>query len=227
MTILLKKLFHKKFKKEFLKITLFCLFNHNYKISPDEFNIWLNLLCKIQKSYLWLKASNEKAKSNLIKEACKRGISSDRLIFAKYVEFDQHLIRHSQGDLFLDTFNYNAGSTAVISLLSGLPLLTLHGNCYHSRMSSSILKSLDLDELIAYDKDEYQEKAFFLATNPEEIKKIKDKLADKLKDPLYFNSSIFTKELESKYKRSILKINKFFSQSKVYILNIINRIKIK
>ena len=198
----LKKTFSQKnLKREFPpNHFVFVCFNHNYKISPDEFKIWLNLLCKIQKSYLWLKASNEKAKNNLLEEARKRGISSDRIVFAKYVEFDQHLTRHSQGDLFLDTFNYNSGSTGVISLLSGLPLLTLYGNCYHSRMSSSILKSLDLDELIAYDKDEYQEKAFFLATNPEEIKKIKDKLADKLKDPVYFNSSIFTKELESKYK---------------------------
>ena len=70
------------------------------KISPEEFNIWLNLLCKIEGSYLWLKASNETAKNNLVREACKRGVSSERIIFAEYVEFDQHLKRHSQGDLF-------------------------------------------------------------------------------------------------------------------------------
>jgi len=199
----LKKSFiQKESRREFPESHfVFVCFNHNYKISPDEFNIWLNLLCKIECSYLWLKASNETAKNNLLREARKRGVSSERIIFAEYVEFDQHLKRHSQGDLFLDTFNYNAGSTAVVSLLSGLPLLTLYGNCYHSRMSSSLLASLDLYELIAHDKKEYQEKAFFLATNPGEIKKIKEKLVSKLKDPKYFNSLLFTKELESKYKK--------------------------
>ena len=199
----LKKPFlQKKSRREFPENSfIFVCFNHNYKISPDEFNIWLNLLCKIEDSYLWLKASNETAKNNLVREACKRGVSSEKIIFAEYVEFDQHLKRHSQGDLFLDTFNYNAGSTAVISLLSGLPLLTLYGNSYHSRMSSSLLRSLDLDELITYNKNEYQEKAFFLATNPRELKKIKEKLRSKLEDPKHFNSLLFTRELESKYKK--------------------------
>ena len=198
----LKKDFSKKTLKKEVSTNrfVFVCFNNNYKISPDEFNIWGNLLGNIKESYLWLKVSNEIAKNNLIREAKKRGINSSRLIFADYVDFNEHINRHSEGDLFLDTFNYNAGSTAVIALLSGLPLLTLYGKSYHSRMSSSLLKSIGMDELITYSKAEYEEKAFLLATKPEEFLKIKDKLKRKLQDPNNFNTYFFTRELELKYK---------------------------
>ncbi len=179
---------------------IFVCFNNNYKISPEEFDIWGNLLRNIEESYLWLKVSNEIAKNNLIKEANKRGLNSRRLIFADYADFNEHIDRHYEGDLFLDTFNYNAGSTAVIALLSGLPVLTLYGKSYHSRMSSSLLKSIDMDELIAYNKNEYEEKAYFLATKPEELIKIREKLKYKLNDYKNFNTNLFTEELELKYK---------------------------
>ena len=198
----LKKCFSKKsLKKDIRKNRfIFVCFNNNYKISSIEFDIWGNLLRNIEESYLWLKVSNQIAKNNLIREANKRGINSSRLIFANYVDFNEHLDRHSEGDLFLDTFNYNAGSTAVIALLRGLPVLTLHGKSYHSRMSSSLLKSIDMDELIAYSKTEYEEKAYSLATKPEELIGIREKLRLKLSDDKNFNTNLFTKELESKYK---------------------------
>ena len=183
------------------KFTFVC-FNNNYKISPEEFDIWMNLLKKVEDSCLWLKASNELAKNNLIKEARKRGISYKRLIFAEYTNLENHLKRHSHADLFLDTFNYNSGSTAVLSLLSGLPLLTLKGKSYHSRMASSLLKSINLNELIATNKKEYEEKAYQLATNPEKLMKIKLKLKSYLRDSDFFSSASFTKELESAYKKA-------------------------
>ena len=139
-------------------------------------------------------------KENIIKEAKNKNIDINRVKFLDYVNLEDHLSRHSVADLFLDTFNYNAGSTAVIALLSGLPILTLYGKSYHSRMSSSLLKSIDMDELIAHNKNEYQEKAFFFATNPVELEKIREKLKFKLNDHKSFNTNLFTKELELKYK---------------------------
>ena len=181
------------------KFTFVC-FNNNYKISPEEFDVWMSLLKRVEDSCLWLLASNELAKNNLINEAWKRGISDERLIFVEYTDLENHLKRHSHADLFLDTFNYNSGSSAVLSLLSGLPLLTLKGKSYHSRLASSLLKSINLDELVANSKNEYEEKAFQLATNPEKLMQIKSKLKSNLKESNCFNSASFTKELESTYK---------------------------
>ena len=184
---------------------IFACFNNNYKISPDEFDVWMNLLKRIKGSYLWLKASNELAKNNLIKEALDRGIGNERLIFAEYINFEMHIKRHLKADLFLDTFNYNSGSTAVLSLLSGLPLLTLKGKSYHSRMATSLIRSINLNELVAHSKEEYQEKAFQLATNPEKLKNIKSKLRLSLKNSKILNSNSFTRELENAYKKTYYK----------------------
>ena len=150
--------------------------------------------------------SNDTSKFNLIKEADLRGVSSDKLIFAENVDFEEHIIRHSEADLFLDTFNYNAGSTAVISLISGLPILTIYGNSYHSRMSSSLLLSLGLDELVAFNKDEYQEKALYFSNHPKEIMQIRNKLNCLLENSEVFNSLSFVKELEANFKSLVRKI---------------------
>ena len=195
--------YNKKNRKDF-KLPedgfIFTCFNNSYKISPIEFDIWMNLLKRVEGSYLWLKISNDKAKTNLIKEAHSRNISSDRLIFAEFVPFNEHLERHSQGDLFLDTHNYNAGSTAVVTLMARMPLLTLRGNSYHSRMSASLLSSLGLEELISSNKIEYEEKAYMLATQPEKLKILKDKLNKAIISSKTFDSFCFTKSLEKKYK---------------------------
>ena len=186
---------------------IFTCFNNNYKISPSEFDVWMNLLDKVEGSYLWLKISNQIAKNNILKEAKERGLTSDRLIFAGFLPFEEHLKRYSQGDLFLDTYNYNAGSTAVITLMAGMPLLTLSGNSYHSRMSASLLYFLGLEELISSTPKEYEEKAIYYATHPDEFLLIKQKLKKAINTSNTFNSISFSKELQNIYKN--IYINKF------------------
>ena len=185
---------------------LFACFNNNYKITPNEFNIWMRLLKEIRNSKILLRPFNKEAKSNLIKEAQNRNIDQKKIIFAEKLAIEKHFERHTKIDLFLDTFNYNAGSTAVFSLLAGVPILTKYGNSYQSRMSSSLLKNLGLDELIAYDEKEYEEKAFFLACNPEKLKLLKIKLNKSLDKNKTLNSNYFTREIECKFKELILEI---------------------
>jgi len=190
---------------------LFACFNNNYKITPKEFNIWMRLLKIVKNSRILLKISNKNAKLNLIKEAKLREIDSDRLIFTDHLTLEKHLERHTKIDLFLDTFNYNAGSTAVFSLLSGVPILTKYGRSYQSRMSSSLLEHLGLKELITKDEQEYENKALLLATNPERLKSIKHKLRDALDRKRTLNSKYFVKELEEHLKYLICKIKKINS----------------
>ena len=100
---------------------IFCCFNSSYKITPREFDIWMRLLGKVEKSVLWLLKSNPWAINNLKREAVARGISADRIIFADKVPQEDHIARHKLADLFLDTFNVNAHTTASDALWSGLP----------------------------------------------------------------------------------------------------------
>ncbi|AAZ58723.1 TPR repeat [Prochlorococcus marinus str. NATL2A] len=178
---------------------IFTCFNNNYKITKKEFNIWMNLLRKVEGSVLWLYKSNQLSMNNLYKEASKRKIDRDRIIFAEKLPMSKHLARHSLGDLALDTFNCNGGKTTCDALLAGLPLLTKIGQSFTARMSASLLTSLGLPELITYSESEYEDKALYIASNSEEIIRLKSKLNKSKETSPLFNSKLFTQDLENIY----------------------------
>jgi protein O-GlcNAc transferase len=150
---------------------------------------------------LWLLEDNAAAARNLQREAEVRGMTSDRLIFAKRIPFSEHLARHRVADLFLDTLPYNAHTTASDALWSGLPVLTRIGETFAGRVAASLLNAIGLSELITTTPEAYEGLAIELATNPEELAKIKRKLAsNRLTTPL-FDTQLFTKHIEAAYAR--------------------------
>ena len=159
----------------------------------------MNLLIEKEGSVLWLFKSNQWSINNLCKEAIKRKVDPERLIFAERLPLKKHLARHSLGDLALDTFNYNGGATTSYALWAGLPVLTKIGHSFSARVSASLLTSIGLPELVTYSESEYEEKALYIASNPEEIDRLKSKLNNlKEASPLY-NSKLFTQDLENIY----------------------------
>ena len=181
---------------------VFCCLNDTYKISPSEFDIWMRLLGHVDGSVLWLLENNKWAKVNLLKEAQARGISADRLVFAQKLPHAKYLAQFRRADLYLDTFNYNAGATASNALWAGLPVLTKLGQGYTARMAGSLLISIRLPELVTHSEEDYESLALALATNPKRLATIRQKLADnRLSKPL-FNTELFTKHLEDGYQQA-------------------------
>jgi protein O-GlcNAc transferase len=178
---------------------VFCSFNKNSKISPVIFKTWMNILTNTKNTVLWLYLKNEETKQNLYKEAERHNISKQRIIFASNVPLEDHLSRYQFADLFLDTYPYTSHVTASDCLWSGTPLLSICGNSFASRVSSSLLHSLHLDELITYNLDEYEKKAIDLFFNKNELKKIKDKLNINKKKNSLFNTKLVTKQIEDIY----------------------------
>jgi len=109
------------------------------------------------------------------------------------------LARYRVVDLFLDTLPYNAGTTASDALRMGLPVLTCIGNSFASRVAASVINSVNLPELIATTQEQYESLAIELATNPEKLKIIKDKLVDNLPTAPLYDTPLFTRHLESAY----------------------------
>jgi predicted O-linked N-acetylglucosamine transferase (SPINDLY family) len=178
---------------------VFCCFNNNYKILPATFEGWMRILKAVEGSVLWLFQDNSWAVENLKKETEKQGIDSQRLFFAERMPLAEHLARHRQADLFLDTFPYNAHTTASDALWTGLPVLTLMGRSFASRVAASLLNAVGLPELITSTQEEYEALAIELALNPHKLADIKLKLAkNRLTTPL-FDTPLFTKNLESAY----------------------------
>ena len=197
---------------------VFCCFNNNYKISPRVYDSWMRILKSVENSVLWIPDVNPVAKNNLRKEAEARGVDADRLIFAKRMDdLSDHLQRLKLADLFLDTFTFNAHTTAGDALWAGLPLLTCIGQSFASRVAASFLSAIGLSELITITSLEYEAMAIELATSTTKLQAIKDKLArNRLTTPL-FNMPQFTKYLESAYIEMIQRYEADLSAQNIYI----------
>jgi predicted O-linked N-acetylglucosamine transferase (SPINDLY family) len=181
---------------------VFCAINNTYKINQHVFDIWMRLLERVSGSVLWLFETNKFVKANLRKEANKRGVKSDRLVFAKKVNHKKYLSQFQQVDIFLDTFTYNAGATASNALWAGLPVVTKIGQNYTARMAGSMLNAIGLPELITETEKDYEALILELATNPKKLSEVKEKLANnRLTQPL-FNTELYTKHLENGYQQA-------------------------
>lgn len=180
---------------------VFCCFNRNCKITPEVFDIWMRLLRSVDGSVLWLFEDSRVASHNLRKEAGERGIDANRLIFAGQMPLAEHLERHRLADLYLDTLPYNGHTSTSDALWAGLPVLTLMGKSFASRVAASLLKAMGLPELVTQSASEYESLAVALATDPGKLAGIRRQLAaNRLTTPL-FDTPLYTKHLEAAYRR--------------------------
>jgi protein O-GlcNAc transferase len=179
---------------------VFCCFNNAYKLNPHLFRSRMKLLQAVEGSVLWLSEINATATNNLRREAAAAGVNPDRLVFAGRVPSSaDHLARHRLADLFLDTLPYNAHTTASDALLAGLPVLTQMGETFAGRVAASLLTAIGLPELIIQTQEQFESIAIELATRPELMAAIKDKLVEnRLTKPL-FNTKLYTRHIESAY----------------------------
>jgi predicted O-linked N-acetylglucosamine transferase (SPINDLY family) len=180
---------------------VFACLNNNYKITPDVFDIWMRLLSSVPESVLWLFEGKGTTGSNLCNEARKRGVPPQSLIFAGPMNPAEHLARYRAADLFLDTFHYNAHTTASDALWAGLPVLTCLGETFAGRVGGSLLNAIGLPELISESPTQYEALALDLATHPEKLGALKAKLGqNKLSYPL-FDTARFTANIEGLYSK--------------------------
>jgi predicted O-linked N-acetylglucosamine transferase (SPINDLY family) len=160
----------------------------------------MKVLGCVEGSVLWLLSDTLVAETNLKKEAGSRGIDPNRLIFAKRSPLSDHLARHQLADLFLDTLPYNAHTTASDALWAGLPILTKIGQTFAGRVAASLLGAVGLPELITRTSEEYEQLAIRLATHPNELAIIRNKLAQNRLTTHLFDTESFTRKLESAYE---------------------------
>ncbi len=178
---------------------VFCSFNNNYKYTPEMFTVWMNILRRVPGSVLWLLADNMWAESNMRMEAADRGIDSRRLIFASRVATEAYLARYEVADLFLDSFPFNAGTTANDALWMALPVLTRSGRTFASRMAGALLTAAGLPELITYDFTAYEEKAVELANAPQKCQLLRENLRQVRENGVLFDTARFARNLEAHF----------------------------
>jgi predicted O-linked N-acetylglucosamine transferase (SPINDLY family) len=178
---------------------VFCCFNNSYKIVPGIFDRWMRILSHVDNSVLWLFGDNQETISNLKREATARNIDPQRLVFAKPIPLADHLARQARADLFLDTLPCNAHTTASDALWAGLPLLTCVGGAFSGKVAASLLNAIQLPELITTTLEDYERLAIELAVQPEKLTAVKDKLAGNRLTTSLFDTTLFTRHLETAY----------------------------
>jgi predicted O-linked N-acetylglucosamine transferase (SPINDLY family) len=179
---------------------VFASFNNLYKITPEMFALWMQLLAKVQDSVLWLSQANPTAIRNLKREAGAQGISGERILFAPFVRApDEHLARLRLADLFLDTLPYNAHATTCDALWAGVPVVTLTGSSFAGRVGTSLLSALGLPELIADTPAAYESTVLNLAQSPHLLTRIKGRLARNRETHPLFDTARYTRNLEAAY----------------------------
>ena len=180
---------------------VFCSFNNSYKITPDFFDIWMRLVNTVPGSVLWLLEANQLVKRNLRREAARRGTDPDRLVFAKFMPPAEHLARHRNADLFLDTLPCNAHTTASDALWAGLPVLTCSGDTFSGRVAASLLAAIGLPELVTASHSDYERMALRLASDPRLLSEFRARLRQNRDASALFDLPRLTGNIEAAYVR--------------------------
>lgn len=178
---------------------VFCSLNANAKLEPVMFEVWMELLRQVPDSVLWLYRGSATAVANLQREARGRGVESRRLIFADRVPYADNLKRLQLADLALDTRIYNGGLTTANALWAGVPVLTLKGTDFVSRMAASMLMALGLPELVTPSLEAYAARALVLARSPDLLAALRADLDHNLKTAPLFDTARFARHLEAAY----------------------------
>jgi predicted O-linked N-acetylglucosamine transferase (SPINDLY family) len=179
---------------------VFCCFNNSFKISERTFAIWMRLLRQVDGSVLWLAGGKAEVERNLRAEALRRGVDSQRLVFAPRVaRREDHLARYRQADLFLDTLPFNAHATATDALWCGVPVLTCTGATFAGRVAASVLQAIGLHELICSTPEDYEAFALRLATEPGTLAALRERLATNRSSHALFDTDRWRRHVEAAY----------------------------
>ena len=183
---------------------VFCSFNNNFKFTEEVFSAWMRILAQVKGSVLWLLADNDTARENMLRSADAHGVARERLVFAPRVAPAEYLARFQLADLMLDTFPYNAGTTASDALWMGLPIVTLAGRTYISRMAGSLLSAVGLPDLITTTLADYEKLAVAIGRTPLRAASYKRYLADEGRRSPLFDVPQIVRDIEAEFERLAL-----------------------
>jgi protein O-GlcNAc transferase len=180
---------------------VFADFNQSFKLQPEMFSAWVEIIKQVPDSVLWLADGHHAYLRNVRAAWAAAGLEPSRLIIAPRVSADKYLEQYQFADLFLDVFPYTSGTTASDCLWVGCPLLALVGKTMVARMAGSLVSNAGLPEMLAYSVDEYIEKAVYYATHPVELGALRKRLIDTRMTAPLFDTERFVRYLENAYEQ--------------------------
>ena len=181
--------------------TVFCSFNGAQKITPFLFARWMEILRAVPGSVLWLLKGADAVDTRQRALAEAAGIDPTRLIFAPFAPNAQHIGRYALADLFLDTTPYGAHTTASDALWMGVPILTMPGRGFASRVCASLVRAAGIPGLVCATPEEYTARAIALGRDRLRLAMYRDQLLASRGTSLLFDTARFTREMEALFRR--------------------------
>ncbi len=178
-----------------------CCFNQTYKLSAHMLDLWSHILADAPRAVLWMIAWNPHAQENLLRELRARGVAPGRVFFAPKLDLAGHIARLRAADLFLDTWPCNAHTTASEALWAGVPVLTVPGPTFASRVAASLAVACGLGDLACTDEEQYVQFATALANEPATLRGLKMHLEDKRHALPLFDAERLARDLDALLER--------------------------
>jgi predicted O-linked N-acetylglucosamine transferase (SPINDLY family) len=175
---------------------VYCAFNGQHKITPYTWRRWMSILRAVEGSVLWLLESTEAINGQLRRLAENHGVAAERIIFAKRIGNADHLARYRLADLFLDTAPYGAHTTASDAMWMGVPIITLVGRSFASRVCGSIMRSAGLPDLICSSGEDYVAMAIDLGLNRDKLIAYRQRLVSARDSSVLFDTPLLVRCLE-------------------------------
>ena len=184
---------------------VFCCFNNPWKLNHDVFGAWMKILVDVPGSVLWLlgRESLGGVASRLRSQASRAGVARERLVFSKSRPLEDYLALYHHADLFLDTWPYNAHTTASDALWMGCPVLTLAGDTFASRVGASLLAACGLQSLVTRNVGDYRRKAVELASDSTALDGLRQQLIAGRESHALFDTTRTTRHLEQAYEEMV------------------------
>lgn len=180
---------------------VFCSFNNRYKINPPLFDLWCEILRQCPNSLLWITNGKQTSNNNLLKEFERRGLDRSRLIFAPKVPgIAEHRQRIAAADLALDTMPYNSHSSGLDMLWAGVPMVSMLGETFASRVGASLLHYAGIPELITSSRQGYVDLAVSLYHDRPKLAQLRQRLSAGRQNAVLWNTEKLTRSLERIYR---------------------------
>ena len=179
---------------------VFCSFNGAIKITPTVFARWMTTLREVPGSVLWLRGAEPVTQGRLQAAAESHGVAPDRLVFLPFCSNTEYLSYHRHADVFLDTFPYGAHTTASDALRMGVPIVTLAGQSFASRVCASLSHAAGLDNLICSTPEEYVEKSIRMGQDAAWRLQIQQRLRSALPGCALFDTTKLARHLEALFE---------------------------
>jgi len=180
-----------------------CAFNHTYKIGPEAFDAWCGVMRDVPEAVLWLKQTNPQLHDNVRREAAARGVDPGRILWARNVSYQDHFSRLALADIFVDTWPYNAHTTAADAVWAGLPVVTRFGESYASRVAASVLAAAGVGELAFERVEDYRLAITALALDRDLRHSYRERLVSQRMALPLFDTPRWTREFESLLGRMV------------------------